>query len=125
MWKRKKQGLSRKDKSKMDDLKHLIVIEAERICSLKENQCSMGAINYDKDRVQTTPSNPLENYICELDRLEHRLNALQDELFLMLSEQVVNQTISGGDVREYREYLPKIYRGYFTDYIIERGLGGE
>lgn len=69
----------RKNKSIDADL-----LEVQQLRSLAE---SIGAIDYAKDRVQSTPTNALENSIVKLMTLEEKINAEIDE-YVDLKEEI-------------------------------------
>jgi len=59
-----------------------------------------GAIRYDKDKVQSSPQDPMAQYAVRLDELERKIEDLQTE-YLNAQDEVVaaaNELTSPGDV---------------------------
>ncbi len=94
----------------IEELDLAINQEIERIADLKLAATSSGAIDYSKDRVQTSPVNALERQIINYVDLEDRLNQRIDR-FVDAKEKVIAQ------IRElhnpmYIQILFKVYVQY-------------
>jgi len=81
--------------------------ELERLEEMKSGASCTGAIDYSKDRVQTSPVNALEKRVCNYVDLEERLNSHIDQ-FVDAKEQIIAE-IRGLHHKHYINILYKIY----------------
>ncbi len=74
------------------------------------------AINYDSDRVQTTPANSQEAIICKYVDLNDEVNRQIDD-FVDMKHEIIDQIQSIGDSR-YVQILFKVYVEYKTIRVV-------
>lgn len=87
--------------------------DLERLAEMKINACSTGAIDYSKDRVQTSPSGDtlcrqVTNYVA----FNEKINAEIDS-FVDAKEQIIRE-IRGLRNKNYIQVLYKVYVQYKT-----------
>ncbi len=99
-------------------LDQLIVIDTkinqkmEELADLMTAATSTGAIDYSKDRVQTSPQNAQENRICKYVDLDAEINREIDE-FVDIKHRVTKE-IQELNVDYYIKILFKVYVQYKT-----------
>ena len=86
--------------------------DIERLESMKNNACGTGAIDYSKERVQTSPQNAQENRICKYVDLDAEINREIDE-FVDIKHRVTKE-IQELNVDYYIKILFKVYVQYKT-----------
>lgn len=84
----------------------------EELSDLMTSATSTGAIDYSKDRVQTSPMNAQENRICRYVDLDAEINREIDH-FVDIKHQVTNE-IQELNVDYYIKILFKVYVQYKT-----------
>lgn len=84
----------------------------EELADLMTAATSTGAIDYSKDRVQTTPHNAQENRICKYVDLDAEINREIDE-FVDIKHRVTKE-IQELNVDYYIKILFKVYVQYKT-----------
>ena len=87
--------------------------DLERLDDMKTNACSTGAIDYSKDRVQTSPSGDslcrqVTNYVA----FNEKINAEIDR-FVDAKEQIISE-IRGLRDKNYIQVLYKVYAQFKT-----------
>lgn len=94
----------------------------EELDNLMINATSTGAIDYSKDRVQTSPRNTQEMKICKYVDLDKEINREIDE-FVDIKRKVIKE-IQDLNVDHYVKILFKVYVQYKTikDTAIEIGM---
>ena len=81
--------------------------ELERLAEMKSGAGGVGAIDYSKDRVQTSPVNALEKRVCKYIDFEEKLN-IHINKFIDAKEQIISE-IRGMHHKHYINILYKIY----------------
>lgn len=84
----------------------------EELAALMTSATSTGAIDYSKDRVQTSPQNAQENRICKYVDLDAEINREIDE-FVDIKHRVTKE-IQELNVDNYIKILFKVYVQYKT-----------
>lgn len=87
--------------------------DLERLEEMKINACSTGAIDYSKDRVQTSPSGDtlckqVTNYVAFNDKINAEIDSFADA-----KEQIIKE-IRGLRDKNYVQVLYKVYVQYKT-----------
>lgn len=87
--------------------------DLERLEEMKVNACSTGAIDYSKDRVQTSPSGDtlckqVTNYVAFNDKINAEIDSFADA-----KEQIIKE-IRGLRDKNYVQVLYKVYVQYKT-----------
>ena len=104
------------DKKKLSTKEYLEQLEVldtninqdlERLSEMKESSSSTGAIDYSKDRVQTSPQNALERRICNYTDFERIVDEKVDRS-VDIKEQIKGE-IRGLRKRNYVNVLYKVY----------------
>ena len=85
-----------------------IVILQERIDNLRENMLPKG-VRYDRDKVQTSPEDPMTIFAVKIDELEHELLDMKTKYDKALAE--ISTTISKVDNDDAKTILAKRYIG--------------
>lgn len=86
--------------------------DIERLDTMKHGASGVGAIDYSKDRVQTSPVNALERTVCSYVDYEKKLNQKIDQ-FVDAKEQIIAE-IRGLHNADYIQVLFKVYVQYKT-----------
>lgn len=86
--------------------------ELERLEEMKSGAGGMGAIDYSKDRVQTSPVNAIEKRVCSYIDFEERLNRHIDQ-FVDAKERIIAE-IRGLHNADYIQVLFRVYVQYKT-----------
>lgn len=103
-----KKGLSaRQYLEQLQEIDININQELERLEEMKSGAGGVGAIDYSKDRVQTSPVNALEKRVCSYVDFEERINSHIDQ-FVDAKEQIIAE-IRGLHHKHYINILYKIY----------------
>ncbi|MCM1119357.1 MAG: hypothetical protein NC543_08360 [bacterium] len=106
-----KKGLSaRKYLEQLQEIDICINQELEQLEEMKSGAGGVGAIDYSKDRVQTSPVNAIERRVCSYVDFEERINAHIDQ-FVDAKEQIIAE-IRGLHHKHYISILFKIYVQY-------------
>lgn len=103
----KKKLSARKYLEQLQEIDISINQELERLEEMKSTTSSVGAIDYSKDRVQTSPVNALERRVCNYVDFEKRINAHIDQ-FVDAKERIIAE-IRGLHHKHYINILYKIY----------------
>lgn len=103
----KKSLSARKYLEQLQEIDISINQELERLAEMKSGASCTGAIDYSKDRVQTSPVNALEKRVCNYVDFEERLNS-HIEQFTDAKEQIITE-IRGMHNRYYINILYKVY----------------
>lgn len=103
----KKSLSARKYLEQLQEIDISINQELERLEEMKSGAGGVGAIDYSKDRVQTSPVNALEKRVCSYVDFEERLNSHIDN-FVDAKEQIIAE-IRGLHHKHYINILYKIY----------------
>lgn len=103
----KKSLSARKYLEQLQEIDININQEIERLAEMKSSISCTGAIDYSKDRVQTSPVNALEKRVCNYVDFEERLNSHIDK-FVDAKEQIISE-IRGLHHKHYINILFKIY----------------
>ena len=85
-----------------------IVILQERIDNLRENMLPKG-VRYDRDKVQTSPEDPMTIFAVKIDELEHELLDMKTKYDKAWAE--ISTTISKVDNDAAKTILAKRYIG--------------
>ncbi len=93
----------------------------EELNDLMIQATSTGAIDYSKDRVQTSPKNAQENKICKYVDLNDEINREIDE-FVDIKHQVTKQ-IQALNVNHYIKVLFKVYVQFKTVKVAADEMG--
>lgn len=91
----------------LQELDTIIKQDTERLNEMKENATGVGAIRYDKERVQTSPRNALEESVCNRITYEQMLNEKISK-FISAKEQIIEE-IRGLHQNNYIQLLYKVY----------------
>lgn len=94
----------------LQDLDININQNLERLEEMKESADGVGAIRYDRDRMQTSPVNALEGRVCNYIQFEKRING-EIEQFSDAKEQIIRE-IRELHHRNYVQVLFKVYVQY-------------
>lgn len=103
----KKSLSARKYLEQLQEIDISINQELERLAEMKSGAGGVGAIDYSKDRVQTSPVNALEKRVCNYIDFEERLNSHIDK-FVDAKERIISE-IRGLHHKHYINILYKIY----------------
>lgn len=103
----KKKLSAREYLGQLEELDIKINQELEQLEEMKIGAGGVGAIDYSKDRVQTSPVNALEKRVCSYVDFEERLNSHIDN-FVDAKEQIIAE-IRGLHHKHYINILYKIY----------------
>ena len=97
--------------------------DMEQLDELKNRARGVTAIRYDKDKVQTSPSDRLCSDVCSIVTLNDRINAEIDHLY-DAKQRIITQ-IRGLDDAVYIQILYKVYVQYKTLKVagMEIGIG--
>lgn len=85
-----------------------IVVLQEKIENLRLNMLPR-AISYDKDRVQTSPQDPMPDFAAKIDELDRLMVKLMGEYYESIDE--IEKTIAEVDNEDARLILAKRYVG--------------
>ena len=85
-----------------------IVVLQEKIDNLRIKMLPR-AISYDKDRVQTSPQDPMPNFAAEIDELDRQMVKLMNDYYESVGE--VEKTIREVENEDARLILAKRYVG--------------
>lgn len=96
--------------------------DLERLEEMKVNACSTGAIDYSKDRVQTSPSGDtlckqVTNYVAFNDKINAEIDSFADA-----KEQIIKQIRGLHDAR-YSQVLFKVYVQFKTLKVASGEMG--
>lgn len=106
-----KKGLSaKKYLEQLQEFDIVINQELERLDEMKSGAGGVGAIDYSKDRIQTSPVNAIERRVCSYVDFEEKLNSHIDQ-FIDAKEQVISE-IRGLHQKNYINVLYKVYVQY-------------
>lgn len=106
----KKSLSARKYLEQLQEIDISINQELERLEEMKSGAGGVGAIDYSKDRVQTSPVNALERRVCNYIQFEKRING-EIEQFSDAKEQIIRE-IRELHHRNYVQVLFKVYVQY-------------
>lgn len=106
----KKSLSARKYLEQLQEIDISINQELERLEEMKSGAGGVGAIDYSKDRVQTSPVNALERRVCSYINFEERLNSHIYQ-FVDAKEQIIRE-IRELHHRNYVQVLFKVYVQY-------------
>lgn len=93
-----------------------IVVLQEKIENLRLNMLPR-AISYDKDRVQTSPQDPMPDFAAKIDELDRLMVKLMGEYYESVDE--IEKTIAQVDNADARAVLAKRYVGQKSWRVIE------
>jgi hypothetical protein len=87
----------------------------KELAVLKEKALSQGAINYDRDRVQTSPRNAQEQKICRYLDLADEIQQ-QIETYLLDQHRIIDEIQKLDD----KNYIDLLYKHYveFKDFTV-------
>ena len=103
----KKSLSARKYLEQLQEIDININQELERLAEMKSGASCTGAIDYSKDRVQTSPVNALEKRVCNYVNFEVAISSHIDE-FVDAKERIIAE-IRGLHHKHYINILYKIY----------------
>lgn len=81
--------------------------ELEQLAEIKSSIFSTGAVDYSKDRVQTSPTSAIERQMCAYVDFEEKLNRHIDQ-FIEAKQKVIAE-IRGLHQKNYTDILFRVY----------------